>query len=88
MVRLLPSPIWFNLVDLGLAYLPMAYLGYMITGGQESLAWHWPIPPCCACIKAKKGPRKLGPFLLSMCRGYFISKRSRFITLVQAVTKS
>ena len=28
MVRILPSPMWFNVVDLGLAYLPMAYLGY------------------------------------------------------------
>ena len=36
MVRLLPSPMWFNLVDLGLAYLPMAYLGYIITGGKKA----------------------------------------------------
>ncbi|HAB36110.1 MAG TPA: hypothetical protein DCE58_05855 [Cryomorphaceae bacterium] len=28
MVRILPSPMWFNILDLGLAYLPMAYLGY------------------------------------------------------------
>lgn len=28
MVRILPSPMWFNVLDLGLAYLPMAYLGY------------------------------------------------------------
>mgnify|MGYP003331562406 CR=1 FL=1 len=28
MVRILPSPMWFNILDLGLAYLPMAYMGY------------------------------------------------------------
>lgn len=27
MVVMLPSPLWFNLLDLGLAYLPMAWLG-------------------------------------------------------------
>lgn len=27
MVILLPAPLWFNLLDLSLAYLPMAYLG-------------------------------------------------------------
>jgi hypothetical protein len=27
MVFMLPSPTWFTMVDLGLAYLPMAYLG-------------------------------------------------------------
>ena len=26
MVMMLPSPMWFTLVDLGLAYIPMAYL--------------------------------------------------------------
>lgn len=26
-VFMLPSPVWFTIVDLGLAYLPMAYLG-------------------------------------------------------------
>lgn len=30
MVRMLPSPLWFNITDLGLAYLPMAYLGYAL----------------------------------------------------------
>jgi len=30
MVMMLPSPIWFNVLDLGFAYLPMAYLGYKI----------------------------------------------------------
>lgn len=29
-VIMLPSPLWFNIVDLVLAYLPMAYLGNMI----------------------------------------------------------
>lgn len=29
-VVMLPSPLWFSLVDLILAYLPMAYLGYLI----------------------------------------------------------
>lgn len=27
MVFMLPSPLWFSVVDLGLAYLPMAWLG-------------------------------------------------------------
>lgn len=27
MVYLLPSPLWFNILDLGLAYFPMAFLG-------------------------------------------------------------
>ena len=26
-IFMLPSPIWFTIVDLGLAYIPMAYLG-------------------------------------------------------------
>jgi hypothetical protein len=30
MVQALPSPIWFNLMDLGLAYLPMAWFGYQL----------------------------------------------------------
>jgi hypothetical protein len=30
MVMLLPSPLWFNLTDLILAYFPMAYLGYYL----------------------------------------------------------
>jgi hypothetical protein len=29
-IVMLPSPLWFSLVDLILAYLPMAYLGYVI----------------------------------------------------------
>lgn len=30
MVMILPSPLWFNLTDLLLAYFPMAYLGYFL----------------------------------------------------------
>ncbi len=30
MVYLLPSPLWFSVADLGLAYLPMAFLGYKL----------------------------------------------------------
>ena len=30
MVLMLPSPLWFNLIDLSLAYLPMAWLGWKI----------------------------------------------------------
>lgn len=30
MVYSLPSPMWFNILDLGLAYIPMAYIGAKI----------------------------------------------------------
>ncbi len=30
MVMELPSPMWFNVIDLGLAYFPMAWLGYRL----------------------------------------------------------
>jgi hypothetical protein len=30
MVKMLPSPIWFTITDLVLAYIPMAYLGYVL----------------------------------------------------------
>ncbi|MCU0358691.1 MAG: hypothetical protein MUE95_14040 [Cyclobacteriaceae bacterium] len=30
MVMLLPSPVWFNTLDLGAAYLPMALLGWWL----------------------------------------------------------
>ena len=30
MVFLLPSPLWFSVADLGLAYVPMAFLGYKL----------------------------------------------------------
>jgi len=32
MVSLLPSPLWFDLTDLILAYFPMAWLGWRLTG--------------------------------------------------------
>jgi hypothetical protein len=32
MVSLLPSPLWFNILDLGFAYIPMAWLGWKISG--------------------------------------------------------
>ena len=30
MVTILPSPLWFNVLDLTLAYFPMAFLGYRL----------------------------------------------------------
>ena len=30
MVFILPSPLWFDAVDLGLAYIPMAWIGYKL----------------------------------------------------------
>ena len=33
-VFMLPSPIWFAFVDLGLAYIPMAWLGWKFAGGK------------------------------------------------------
>lgn len=30
MIQLLPSPLWFTLLDLGFAYFPMAWLGYWL----------------------------------------------------------
>jgi hypothetical protein len=35
-VLMLPSPIWFTCVDLGLAYLPMAYLSGKLATKQNS----------------------------------------------------
>ncbi len=32
MVVSLPSPLWFTILDLGLAYLPMSWLGWKIVG--------------------------------------------------------
>lgn len=32
-VMMLPAPLWFNVVDLGLAYFPMAWLGGRMGGG-------------------------------------------------------
>lgn len=36
MVKVLPSPLWFNVLDLSLAYLPMAWLGYRL--GRKKMA--------------------------------------------------
>jgi len=36
MVFLVPSPLWFTAADLGLAYLPMGWLGHRIAGGNRS----------------------------------------------------
>ena len=30
MVFVLPSPLWFDALDLGLAYIPMAWIGYKL----------------------------------------------------------
>jgi hypothetical protein len=30
-VYMLPAPIWFNVLDLAMAYLPMGYLGYLLS---------------------------------------------------------
>ncbi len=30
MIFILPSPLWFDAVDLGLAYIPMAWIGYKL----------------------------------------------------------
>jgi len=35
MVMILPSPLWFNLTDLLLAYFPAAYLGYFLLAGEN-----------------------------------------------------
>lgn len=34
MVMALPSPLWFNVLDLGFAYIPMAYLGWKLVGSR------------------------------------------------------
>jgi hypothetical protein len=34
-VVMLPSPLWFTLLDLGVAYLPMAYLGGKLAGAGK-----------------------------------------------------
>ncbi|MBD1395663.1 hypothetical protein H9Q13_00665 [Pontibacter sp. JH31] len=38
-VFLLPSPVWFAIVDLGLAYIPMAYIAGKLATGKQS-AYH------------------------------------------------
>ena len=32
MVMMLPSPMWFNILDLGFAYIPMGWLGWKLSG--------------------------------------------------------
>ena len=32
MVSMLPSPMWFNILDIGFAYIPMAWLGWKVSG--------------------------------------------------------
>ena len=32
MEMMLPSPLWFNILDLGFAYIPMGYLGWKLSG--------------------------------------------------------
>lgn len=34
-VFLLPSPTWFNITDIVLAYIPMAWIGWKIAGGKN-----------------------------------------------------
>lgn len=33
---MIPAPLWFNVADLGLAYLPMGWLGWKIAGSPTS----------------------------------------------------
>lgn len=35
MVRMLPSPVWFTITDLALAYLPMGWLGGRLARGKS-----------------------------------------------------
>ncbi len=35
-VAMLGGPLWFMVADLGLAYLPMAYLGALLAGGKQA----------------------------------------------------
>lgn len=35
-IVMLPSPLWFTIVDLGIAYIPMAYLGGKVTIGKNN----------------------------------------------------
>lgn len=36
MVMMLPSPLWFNVLDLGFAYIPMGWLGWKLSGKFNS----------------------------------------------------
>jgi threonine/homoserine/homoserine lactone efflux protein len=33
---MVPSPTWFTVLDLGIAYLPMAYLGWKIVRNKKA----------------------------------------------------
>lgn len=35
MVRTLPHPVWFALLDLGMAYFPMGWLGWKLSGSPQ-----------------------------------------------------
>lgn len=35
-VILLPSPLWFSILDIAVAYIPMAYLAYKLADGKKS----------------------------------------------------
>jgi len=37
MVMMVPSPTWFTILDLGLAYFPMAWLGAKLAGGSTNV---------------------------------------------------
>lgn len=34
MSMMLPAPMWFDVLDLGVAYLPMGWLGWKLAGGK------------------------------------------------------
>ena len=34
MVMMLPSPMWFNILDLGFAYIPMGFFGWKLSGKE------------------------------------------------------
>lgn len=34
-IMMLPSPIWFTILDLGLAYIPMSYLAWKLAGSKR-----------------------------------------------------
>ena len=36
MVSMVPSPMWFNILDLGLAYIPMGFLGFKLVERLQS----------------------------------------------------
>ena len=35
MIAEYPGPMWFNILDLALAYFPAGYVGYRMSGGQQ-----------------------------------------------------